>query len=219
MSAPADVATYRFLTTLYSAIATSHTFGKVLERQPPGAFARYLCQKLRLCVFVHRQSIRQPHFALQNHLDILSDTLESLASLATAFSEARKRLQTHVDTAISVIAIQTDVPIGHGCLPLLVLWDQLDPDGPGFYASTRNVRALQAFCSHLAHADCQVNDDLFTIRALQGVVAVFRKVQAVGGPIGFQSSLPERLYESIDSILRLRLAGGGVNGLGLPAGL
>ena len=98
-----------------------------------------------------------------------------------------------------------------------MLWDQLDPDGPKYYTSTRNVRALQAFCAHLAHVKYQVNDDLVSILALQGVVGVFRKVR-MAGALSFQPSLPERLYECIDSILRLRLAGGGRNRLGLPAG-
>ena len=124
-----------------------------------------------------------------------------------------------MDITISDIITQTNIPVGHdhGCLPLPALWDQLDPDGRGFSTSTRNVRALQAFCAHIALVGYHVNDDIVSLRALQDVVNVFRQLQAVGMLIDLQPSLPERLYEYIDSTLKLRSAGKEGNTLGLPA--
>ena len=89
-----------FLTTSCSATATSHTFGKVLERQPH-RLARYFCHTLHLCIFARRRDVVQLHLTLQNHLDVLSNAIESPAFLATTLMEACQRLQLRVDAIVS----------------------------------------------------------------------------------------------------------------------
>lgn len=196
-----------FPTLSCSATATSHAFGKVLERQPHW-LPRYFCQKLQLCVFARRRNIMQFHLTLQNHLDVLSNAIQSPASLAITLMEACRQLQLHADATVSTIALQADVPIGQGCLPLLMLWDRSDPDGAGFSTSSRNAGALQSFCADLAHVERQVNNDIASIRALQEVLTALRRVQSTGVLIDLDPSLPKRLYENIDSTLRLRSKGG-----------
>ena len=201
-----------FLTTSCSATATSHTFGKVLERQPH-RLARYFCHTLHLCIFARRRDVVQLHLTLQKHLDVLSNAIESPAFLATTLMEACQRLQLRVDAIVSTIALQINVPISQDCLPLLILWDQSDPDGGGFSTSARNSGALRSFCNHLSHVERQVNDDIASIRALQEILTDLHRVQSAGIPIDLEPSLPKRLYEKIDSTLSLRLEGGKANNL------
>jgi len=196
------------LTPYHSATATSHIFGKVLEQQRTHKLARYFCQKLRFSIFPCRQDLTQLRLALQNHMDILSNAIESPASLAKTFLETRKHLQIHADTIFSTISLQTNVPIDQDCLPLLILWDLSNPDRQGFSTSSRSAAALQRFCAHLTHVERQVEDYITSIRALQEVLAVFRQIQLTSILIDLEPSLPKRLYEKIETMLNLRFAEG-----------
>ena len=97
-----------------------------------------------------------------------------------------------------------------------MLWNLSDPDGQEFSTSSRNVGALQTFCVCLVHIERQVNDDIASIRSLQETLTVLRRIQLTG--IFIEPSLPKRLYQKIDAILSLRLAGGKENRLRLPSG-
>lgn len=207
-----------FLSLARSATATSHAFGKVLERQHH-LLARYFCQKFRLCVFARRRDILQLQLTLQNHLDVLSNGIESPAFLAKSLMEALQRLQLHVDATVSTIVLQTNVPVGQDCLPLLILWDQSDPDGEGFSSSSRNAEALRSFCSQLARLERQITHDIVSIHALREVLTTLRRVQSSGVLIDLEPSLSKRLYENVDSTLRLRSGGWKENNLRLSSAL
>lgn len=189
-----------------SATATSHTLGKVLERQPH-RLTRYFCQELQLCIFTRRGDILQLHLTLQNNLDILSSAIESPAFLAKALLEACQQIQLRVDDIVSTIALHLDVPTGENCLPLLALWDRSDSDGEGFSTSSRNAGAIELFCTHLVHLERQVACDIGSIRALEEVLIAFRRLQSADRRLQLEPSLPKKLYEKIDSVLSLRLSG------------
>jgi hypothetical protein len=206
------------LTSYHSAAATSHIFGKALERQSSHRLALYFCQKLRFSISPCCQGFIQLRLSLKNHLHILSNAIESPALLVETFLEARQHLQIRADAVLSTITLQINAPTGQDCLPLLMLWDLSNPDGQAFSTSSRNIEALQTFCAHLTHVERQVDDYIASIRALQEVLADFRRVQLTGILIDLEPSLPKRLYENIETTLGLRLVGGREDKLGLSSG-
>lgn len=119
--------------------------------------------------------------------------------------EAHQCLQLHVYEVVSAIALQINVPIGQNCLPLLVLWDQSDPDGEEFSTSSRNAEALRSFCSRLAQVGRHVDADIASMHVLRDALSIFRRLASTGAFTNLEPSLPKKLYQNSDSILGLRL--------------
>lgn len=195
------------LTVLYSTTATSHTFGKLLERQPADRLSRLFCRTSRRPQIVRCQALSQLSLALSNHLDTFSGALRSLNSLTMYILLARQRLQHRVEAAVATIIRTTDLPADSDCNLFLALWNLFQQDGEGSPSSVRNTAAFPSFCAHLTHLGRRLDQDMASIRILEGVLATFRLAQAAGSHPNIEPPFSMKLIERVEAILQLRMTG------------
>lgn len=190
---------------LNSTAATSHSFGKLLERQSTTRLSRYICQCFR--VSFPCQALSRLSLALHRHRATLLGALDSLNSLESDVLQVRQRLQHRVEQVIDMIVHTTDPPIGEDCDLFPALWSLLDRDGEEFIGSVRNLAAFHAFCPRLADLGRQLRDDGVSIHALRNVSAAFALTQVANFYPNIHPSFSAALIKRVEMLVRLRAAG------------